>query len=66
MDIVIMTITGETKVTTIMTIPFFTCMLLYGRNLQPTSMRMIEKIFSLSVLGATLPKPTEMSPVKQK
>ena len=29
-------------------------------------MRIMENIFSLSVLGATLPKPTEMSPVKQK
>ena len=36
------------------------------QHLHPTSMRIIEKIFSLSVLGATLPKPTEISPVKQK
>ena len=36
------------------------------QHLHPTSMRIMENIFSLSVLGATLPKPTEISPVKQK
>lgn len=35
-------------------------------NLQPNIMTKIPNIFSLSVLGATLPNPTEMSPVKVK
>ena len=34
-------------------------------NLHPTSIKIIEKIFSLSVFGATFPNPTEMRPVKQ-
>ena len=36
------------------------------QNLHPTNIRIIEKIFSLSVFGATFPNPTEMRPVKQK
>jgi hypothetical protein len=35
-------------------------------NLHPISIRRIEKIFSLSVFGATFPNPTEIRPVKQK
>ncbi len=35
-------------------------------NLHPPSISTMEKIISLSVCGATLPKPTDTSPVKQK
>ena len=35
-------------------------------NLHPNNMRVIENIISLSVVGATFPKPTDTSPVKQK
>ena len=35
-------------------------------NLHPNNMRAIENIISLSVVGATFPKPTDTSPVKQK
>ena len=35
-------------------------------HLHPESIITIAKIISLSVMGATLPKPTEQSPVKTK
>jgi hypothetical protein len=35
-------------------------------HLHPNNMRIIENIISLSVVGATLPKPTDTRPVKQK
>ena len=61
-----MTVTSGTKVTDIMMIPFRLRACCVVCNLQPTSMSMIENIFSLSVFGATFPKPTEIRPVKQK
>ena len=42
------------------------CALIVRPNLHPTNIRIMENIFSLSVLGATFPNPTEISPVKQK
>jgi hypothetical protein len=35
-------------------------------NLHPTNMTQMVKIFSASVLGATFPKPTDVSDVKVK
>ena len=46
--------------------PTVSCRQAVFQNLHPTSIRIMENIFSLSVLGATLPNPTEISPVKQK
>ena len=37
-----------------------------GLYSHPNSMRIMANIISLSVLGATLPNPTETRPVKQK
>ena len=47
-------------------LPLAWMMVKRNRDLQPNIMTKIPNIFSLSVFGATLPKPTEMSPVKVK